>query len=283
MTAITAAAATATAPLLKHWVNKSGIGIGTISLASKENRNALSLQTLTLLHSQLTQFFVDPAVKVVVLQSEVEKVFSSGHDLREIRELQNDMSNKSCRSELEILFRLCSDTMQAIANGPKPVIAKVDGFATAAGCQLVASCDLAYASQRSLFATPGVNIGLFCSTPGVALGRNVGRKHAMEMLLTGEFITAADAERIGLLNRVILDGDADDLDAHVDKVAQLIASKSQEAIHLGKPLFAKQMESSNSLSDAYEIASAGMVDGLLGEESKEGINAFLTKRTPEWK
>lgn len=257
-------------PTLTHWVSKC---IGTISLTSKANRNALSTNTLTLLKHQLEQFFEEPAVNVIVLQSDVDNVFSSGHDLREMRRLQENGS----KGELEKLFRLCSDTMQSIVLADKPVIAKVDGVATAAGCQLVASCDLAYASDRSTFATPGVNVGLFCSTPGVALGRTVGRKHAMEMLLTGETLTAADAERIGLINRAISVGG---LDAHVNMVAESIASRSQDAIHHGKPLFFKQMEM--ELAEAYDIASTSMVDAVFGEECKEGIDAFLEKRNPEW-
>lgn len=255
---------------LKHWVRNS---IGTISLTSKANRNALSMNTLTLLKHQLQQLFADPSVNVIVVQSDVDNVFSSGHDLREMKRLQENRS----KGELDQLFRLCSDTMQSIVVGEKPVIAKVDGVATAAGCQLVASCDLAYASDRSTFATPGVNIGLFCSTPGVALGRTIGRKHAMEMLLTGKGIATADAERIGLINRAVSVGG---LDAHVNMVAEGIASRSQDAIHHGKPLFYEHMEM--RLAEAYDIASTNMVNAVLGEECEEGIDAFLEKRKPNW-
>ena len=255
---------------LKYWVSKT---IGTISLSSKPNRNALSVDTLTFLKDHLQRFFDDPAVNVIVLQSDVDNVFSSGHDLREMRRLQESRSER----ELDQLFRLCSDTMQSVVLADKPVIAKVDGVATAAGCQLVASCDLAYASDRSTFATPGVNIGLFCSTPGVAVGRTIGRKHTMEMLLTGQGITASDAERIGLINRAVSVGG---LDAHVTMVAESIASRSRDAIHHGKPLFYKHMEM--GLAEAYDITSTNMVDALLRKESMEGIDAFLEKRRPEW-
>mmetsp|Transcript_28730 Transcript_28730/g.43829 ORF Transcript_28730/g.43829 Transcript_28730/m.43829 type:complete len:272 (-) Transcript_28730:276-1091(-) len=268
-------------PLLNSFTNKS---IGTISLTSKSNRNALSCSALQELSRRFNLFLSDPSVKVIVIQSDVEGIFSSGHDLKEIHLWQtqtnegNDNNNGN-KKKLDELFRLCSQTMTDIVRCQKPVIAKIDGVATAAGCQLVASCDLAYASDRSTFATPGVNIGLFCSTPGVALGRAVGaRKHAMEMLLTGNAITAAHAEHIGLINRAV---PAKELDSYIDNLAEDIASKSQDAIRLGKPLFYEQLGCSD-LRDAYDITSNGMVRGLLGEESKEGIDSFLTKRKPKW-
>jgi len=228
-------------------------------------------------------------VKVVILQSDIENVFSSGHDLKEIQKLQmrhqtnsNDMDEDGvvARDRLRRLFELCSDTMQSISTSDTPVIAKVDGVATAAGCQLVASCDLAYASDRSIFATPGVNLGLFCSTPAVALGRSVASpKHAMEMLLTGRGIRAADAERIGLINRAVSVGE---LNARVQKIAEDVASKSRDAVKCGKPLFYRQMEL--DLSQAYDVASRAMVNDVLDrEDCREGIDAFLSKRTPTWK
>ena len=204
---------------LRHWIRN---GIGTIALANNKTRNALSLDTLEVLNNRLQQFLDDSSVNVVILQSDVDDVFSSGHDLREIQKLQmqqheeeengnqlcGEKQNMAARGRLEQLFKLCSNTMQSISMSDTPVIAKVDGIATAAGCQLVASCDLAYASDRSIFATPGVNLGLFCSTPAVALGRSVASpKHAMEMLLTGRGITASEAEKIGLINRAVSVGE----------------------------------------------------------------------------
>lgn len=271
---------------IRHWIRN---GIGTIAFANKANRNALSFQTLNVLHNQLRQFLESNQVRVVILQSDIDNVFSSGHDLREIQKLQmhhqtngNDVDEVGlvARERLQRLFDLCSDTMQSISTSDTPVIAKVDGVATAAGCQLVASCDLAYASDRSTFATPGVNLGLFCSTPAVALGRSVASpKFAMEMLLTGRGVSAADAERIGLINRAI---PVCELNAHVQKIAEDIASKSRDAIRCGKPLFYREREL--DLNQAYDVASRAMVNDVLDQEDcKEGIDAFLSKRTPTWK
>ena len=267
---------------LRHWIRN---GIGTIALANKATRNALSLNALEVLNNRLRQFLDESSVRVVILQSDVDNVFSSGHDLREMQKLQmqheeEKKQNMATRDRLEQLFQLCSNTMQSIYMSDTPVIAKVDGIATAAGCQLVASCDLAYASDRSIFATPGVNLGLFCSTPAVALGRAVASpKHAMEMLLTGREITAADAERIGLINRAVSVGE---LDAYVQRIAEDIASKSQSAIKHGKPMFYHQMDL--NLNQAYEVASRAMVDDVLNQKDcREGIDAFLSKRRPSWK
>lgn len=274
---------------LRHWIRN---GIGTVALANNKTRNALSLNTLEVLNNRLQQFLDDSSVRVVILQSDVDNVFSSGHDLREMQKLQmqheeEENGNQLCgkqimaaRDHLEQLFQLCSNTMQSISMSDTPVIAKVDGIATAAGCQLVASCDLAYASDRSIFATPGVNLGLFCSTPAVALGRTVtSPKHAMEMLLTGRGITASDAERIGLINRAVSVGE---LDGYVQSIAEDIASKSQSAIKHGKPMFYHQMEL--NVSQAYEVASRAMVDDVLDQKDcREGIDAFLSKRRPSWK
>ena len=278
---------------LRHWIRSNGIG--TIALANNKTRNALSLDTLEVLNNRLQRFLDDSSVKVVIFQSDVDNVFSSGHDLREIQKLQmqqheeEENGNQSCgekqnmaaRGRLEQLFKLCSNTMQSISMSDTPVIAKVDGIATAAGCQLVASCDLAYASDRSMFATPGVQLGLFCSTPAVALGRSVASpKHAMEMLLTGRGIRAAEAERIGLINRAVSVGE---LDARVKRIAEDIASnKSQSAIKHGKPLFYHQM--GLDLNQAYDVTSRAMVDDLLDQEDcREGIDSFLSKRKPTWK
>jgi enoyl-CoA hydratase/carnithine racemase len=180
---------------------------------------------------------------------------------------------------------LCSSVMQTVVTLKKPVIAQVEGIATAAGCQLVASCDLAYASNSAKFATPGVDIGLFCSTPAVALGRCMHRKHAMHMLLTGEMISAKEAERIGLINAVIdteeeEDGEQNLLGDEVLKIATKIASKSPNAIEIGKLIFYEQLDM--PLNAAYQLASKTMVHNMNDDEAKEGIDAFLTKRTPNW-
>ncbi|TNE82562.1 MAG: enoyl-CoA hydratase, partial [Gammaproteobacteria bacterium] len=176
------------------------------------------------------------------------------------------------------LFQQCSKVMQQIVNLPRPVIARVAGIATAAGCQLVASCDLAVAADTARFATPGVNIGLFCSTPMVALSRNVSRKHAMEMLLTGEMIGAIKAERIGLVNRVV---DEQVLDETVYSLANTIAGKSCHTLKIGKEAFYKQLEM--PLSEAYDYTSQVMADNLKADDAGEGICAFLDKRKPDWK
>jgi enoyl-CoA hydratase/carnithine racemase len=175
------------------------------------------------------------------------------------------------------LFLQCSKLMQTIVRHPKPVIAQIQGIATAAGCQLVASCDLAVASSTARFATPGVNIGLFCSTPMVALSRNVSRKHAMEMLLTGEMISASEAHRIGLVNRVVA---PDALDSETMSLAQLIATKPHGTLKIGKEAFYKQIEM--GLGDAYDYASRVMTENMLAAEAAEGIGAFVEKREPKW-
>ena len=174
-------------------------------------------------------------------------------------------------------MRQCSDMMQSIVRCPKPVIARVQGIATAAGCQLVASCDLAVAADTAKFATPGVNLGLFCSTPMVALSRNLSRKHAMEMLLIGEMQPAGRAEEIGLINKAVPE---EELDASVKQFAEKIARKSSYAIAVGKEAFYEQVE--NNLSDAYDYASDVMVRNMLAEDAEEGIGAFLSKRAPKW-
>jgi len=216
-------------------------------------------------------------IRVVIIDAN-GPVFSSGHDLNELQTTGDILSTETNTS----LMDLCSSVMQTVVTLNKPVIAQVDGIATAAGCQLVASCDLAYASKKARFATPGVDIGLFCSTPAVALGRCVHRKHAMSMLLTGDMISAETAERIGLINAVIDSDENDDKTLHdeVLKIASKIASKSPMAIEMGKPLFYNQLEM--PLDAAYQMASKTMVENLNHEEAKEGIDAFLTKRRPNW-
>jgi len=196
--------------------------------------------------------------------------FCAGHDLKELRGLPGV-------ADVEALFARCSRMMLTIARLPQPVIAKVHGLATAAGCQLVAACDLAVASETATFATPGASIGAFCSTPGVALGRAVGRKHAMEMLLTGAPITAARAHEIGLVNRVV---PAAALDAEVGALATLIASRSASAIASGKALFYRQLEL--PVDEAYAVTGQAIAGDFFTDDGKEGVDAFLGKRAPRW-
>jgi len=255
--------------LLRHAIKGH---IGTIELCNPARRNALSTSLLEQFRAAIQEMESNNAVRVVILQSQ-GSAFSSGHDLKEIQMLQTQGKYSAAKH----LFQLCSVTMASISKSPKPFIAKVNGVATAAGCQLVASCDLAYASNSSRFATPGVNIGLFCSTPAVALGRCVGRKKAMEMLLTGEMISAPTAESIGLINAAVPE---DELDGKVSDIAELIASKSPMAIRMGKPVFVKQMQ--RPLEEAYEITSEVMVRCCMEEECKIGIDAFLSKTKPSW-
>ena len=231
-------------------------------------RNALSVALMTALEAALADIAADPAIKAVVIAG-AGPAFCAGHDLREIRGLHPDAH--------AALFAQCSRLMQQIVGLRVPVIARVHGIATAAGCQLVASCDLAIAADTAQFATPGVNIGLFCSTPMVALSRAVGRKAAMEMLLTGDMIGAADAVRHGLVNRAVPDSG---LDAEVRDLAARIAAKSRTVVGLGKGAFYRQAEM--PLADAYAYASGVMVQNMAEPDAAEGIDAFLQKRAPVW-
>lgn len=245
-------------------------GITTLTLNQPERRNSLSVAMLEALSAELESVSEDAETRVVVLAA-AGKVFCAGHDLREVRE-QFDSH------EFQLtLFNLCSKVMQQIVNLPKPVIARVAGIATAAGCQLVASCDLAVAADTARFATPGVNIGLFCSTPMVALSRNVSRKHAMEMLLTGEMVDANKAERIGLVNHVV---DEQTLDETVYRLASTIAGKSSFTLKIGKEAFYRQLEM--GLADAYDYTSEVMANNMQAADAQEGICAFLEKRNPDW-
>lgn len=246
-------------------------GITTLTLNQPERRNSLSMAMLEALSEELESVSGDGNTRVVVLAA-AGQVFCAGHDLREIRE-QLDSHEFQLK-----LFNLCSKVMQQIVNLPKPVIARVAGVATAAGCQLVASCDLAVAADTARFATPGVNIGLFCSTPMVALSRNVSRKHAMEMLLTGEMVNALKAEQIGLVNRVV---DEQVLDETVYRLAATIAGKSGHTLQIGKEAFYQQLEM--GLAGAYDFTSEVMAKNLQAADAQEGICAFLDKRKPEWK
>jgi enoyl-CoA hydratase/carnithine racemase len=237
-------------------------------------RNALSEALMASLQSALDEAAQERSVRAIVLAAE-GPAFSSGHDLKEMTAHRNDADKGN--AAFAALFAQCSKLMQTIVRHPLPVIAQVQGIATAAGCQLVASCDLAVASSVARFATPGVNIGLFCSTPMVALSRNVSRKQAMEMLLTGEMISAEEARRIGLINRVV---DSEALPASAMALAQSIASKPAKTVKIGKEAFYNQLET--GLSEAYDYASQVMTENMLSAEAEEGICAFVEKREPNW-
>lgn len=245
-------------------------GVATLTLNRPGQFNALSSALIDELQSSFDRVAADATVRVVVLAAN-GRGFCAGHDLKEVRA-------KATVAEVESVFTRCSRMMTTITTLPQPVIARVHGIATAAGCQLVAACDLAVASTDATFATPGVNIGAFCSTPGVALGRTVGRKHAMEMLLTGEAIGATRACEIGLVNRVVSPGA---LDAEVEKLARCLASKSAAAIASGKQLFYRQLEL--SLGDAYDLAGHAIAGDFFTQDGKEGVDAFLGRRAPRWK
>lgn len=248
-------------------------GVLTLTLANPP-ANALSLTVLEALKIALDGAATDKSVRVIILQAS-GKLFSAGHDLKEMTAARSH-SDKG-RAFFERTMRLCADVMMAIVKNPKPVIAKVDGIATAAGCQLVASCDLAIASDHASFATPGVNIGLFCSTPMVALSRNIGRKHALEMLVTGEMIDAATAREFGLVNRVV---PREYLNQIVDKYAQAIVSKSALTLKIGKEAFYAQAEM--GLAEAYDFTVRTMVENMMARDAEEGISAFIEKRQPDW-
>jgi enoyl-CoA hydratase/carnithine racemase len=248
--------------------------VATLTLANPAARNALSLAMLEAIAQALETIAQDAAIRVVLLQAE-GPAFCAGHDLKELTSHRNDPDRG--RAFFETTMRACAAVMRKIVGQPQPVIAAVDEMATAAGCQLVASCDLAVAGPRARFCTPGVDIGLFCSTPAVALSRNIAPKQAMEMLLTGVPIGAEEALRIGLVNRVSPDGartGARSLAAH-------IAQKSPQAIRFGKKAFYAQRET--SLAEAYDLAGAVMTENMLADDAIEGIDAFLGKRAPKWR
>ncbi len=249
-------------------------GIRILSLNRPRARNALSLDLLDALSRELECAGTDPAIRVVVLTAE-GPVFSSGHDLKELSGFRNDPDHG--RERFLNTFAKASQLMERIVRLPQPVIAAVEGTATAAGCQLVASCDLAVASQAAKFATPGVNIGLFCSTPMVALSRNLSRKHAMEMLLLGETVSAEDALRFGLVNRIVPSGNAL---MEALNLAEKIAAKSPVTVRYGKRTFYEQLEM--PLSDAYTHANAVMCANMLEADAREGILAFFEKRPACW-
>ena len=248
--------------------------VALLTLNRPEARNSLSEALLAALTESFAEIATDTRVRVAVLAAN-GPAFSAGHDMKEMTARRSDPDRG--RAYFKQLMDACATMMQAIVHLPKPVIAAVQGPASAAGCQLVASCDLAVASSAAKFATPGVNIGLFCSTPMVALSRNVSRKAAMEMLLTGDLISAEDAQRIGLINRVVAPGS--ERDAAL-KLARQIASKSMLTVKIGKEAFYRQLEM--NLADAYRYTSEVMVENMLARDAEEGIGAFIEKRTPSW-
>ncbi|MHB0768137.1 enoyl-CoA hydratase [Bradyrhizobium sp. 5.13L] len=249
--------------------------IAILTLNRPAARNSLSEAMIAGLHAELNEIRDDKAVRGVVIAAN-GPAFSAGHDMKELTARRADPDRG--RAFFAEMMNACSAMMQAIVQLPKPVVAAVQGIATAAGCQLVASCDLAIASEAASFATPGVDIGLFCSTPMVALSRNVPRKQAMEMLLTGEPIPAARAREIGLINRVVAAGT--ERDAAI-ALAQKVALKSAYTIRLGKEAFYRQAEM--SLADAYRYAAEVMTENMMASDAEEGIGAFIEKRTPTWR
>jgi enoyl-CoA hydratase/carnithine racemase len=245
--------------------------VATLTLNRPDKFNALSVGLLTALQDQLETIGRDASIRVVILAG-AGKAFCTGHDLKEVREHPG-------RQAVQALFEQCSRVMLTMTRIPQPVIARVHGVATAAGCQLVATCDLAVAAEDARFAVSGVNLGLFCSTPMVAISRNLPRKQAMEMLLTGSFIDAPTALRYGLVNRVV---PQDQLESATAELANTVASKSPAAIALGKGLFYRQLEA--SLQAAYELASETMTCNMLTEDAQAGIDAFIAKQpSPPWR
>ncbi len=245
-------------------------GISVITINEPKTYNSLSFKNLNDLIKVFKKLDKDKKVKVIILEG-AGKGFSAGHNLREVKNLKR-------KNRYQKLFNLCSKLMLQIVEGRIPVIAKVHGAAYAAGCQLVASCDLAYSSKEALFATPGVNIGLFCSTPMVAVSRKINRKPMMKMLLTGEPIKASYAKEIGLINDYFT---RSNLDREVLKVAKKISKKSNLSIKIGKQAFYKQLEM--PLKKAYQYTSKMMTINMMAMDAQEGISAFLEKRKPKWK
>ena len=250
-------------------------GILRLLLDDPKNKNALSDQMMIQLKEQLCKASSNDSIKVIIIAA-VGDVFCSGHNLKDITDARSNEDDG--KSYFLDLFNLCSSLMQMIICCSKPVIAEINGIATAAGCQLVASCDLAIASNSSKFATPGVNIGLFCSTPMVALSRNLSKKEAMKMLLTGEMIDAVEAKRVSLINIHV---PSEKLKDEVLSIAHKISSKSLATLKIGKEAFYKQYEM--SLSDAYEFTAKVMTENSLADDAKEGIASFLEKREAVWK
>ena len=245
-------------------------GLTTLTLNRPGQFNSLSKDMLTALQAELDAIAGNEAVRVVVIAG-AGKAFCAGHDLKEMR------ANHS-KEFMQALFRQCGELMLAITRMPQPVIARVHGIATAAGCQLVAMCDLAVAADVAKFAVSGINVGLFCSTPAVGLARNLGRKAALEMLLTGDFIDAMEAKSKGLVNRVV---PADALDAEIERLAGSILAKSAIAVRMGKGMFYKQLEM--GLVDAYAYAGGVMACNMMSDDAGEGIDAFMQRRPPVYR
>jgi enoyl-CoA hydratase/carnithine racemase len=260
----------APSPLLRETVGS----IAVLTLASPATRNALSEAMISELHETLDTIRDDKSIRAVVITAQ-GSVYSSGHDLKELTARRADADGG--RAYFSHMMKACSDMMQAIVRMPKPVVAAVQGIATAAGCQLVATCDLAVASEQATFGTPGIDIGLFCSTPMVALSRNVPRKHAMHMLLTGDHVSAQRAYELGLVNSVVPAGS--ERDAAID-LANRIAVKSAYTLKIGKEAFYRQAEM--NLADAYTYAAQVMAENMMARDAQEGIGAFIEKRDPKW-
>ena len=258
--------------ILKTSLNDDGIY--RLILNNPANQNVLSEKMMSNMQDALEESINNRKIRVVIISAE-GPTFSAGHDLKELTKGRQN-SDKG-KSYFKTIMKNCSKLMQTIVNNPKPIIAEINGVATAAGCQLVASCDLAYASSLSKFATPGVNIGLFCSTPMVAVSRNISNKHSMEMLLAGDLISADEAETIGLINKSIA---APLLKAKTLEIAKKISKKSALTLKIGKEAFYKQINM--NLSDAYDYASNVMVENMLKLDAEEGIEAFINKRKPNW-
>jgi enoyl-CoA hydratase/carnithine racemase len=271
MTSQTARAAEPPLPIL---LNEMQGSIAVLTLNRPAARNSLSEGLIAELHATLNDIGDDAIVRAVVIAAN-GPAFSAGHDMKELTARRSDADGG--RAYFAEIMNACSAMMQAIVQLPKPVVAAVQGVATAAGCQLVASCDLAVASEAASFATPGVDIGLFCSTPMVALSRNIPRKQAMEMLLTGEPVSATTARDIGLVNRVVTAGT--ERDAAI-ALAQKVALKSAYTVKLGKAAFYRQAEM--SLADAYRYAAEVMTENMMARDAEEGIGAFIEKREPKW-
>jgi len=245
-------------------------GVTTLTLNRPTQFNSLSQALIGELQAQLDAIARDSAVRVVVIAG-AGKAFCAGHDLKEMR-------SDPGKAFQQQVFRQCGRMMTTLTELPQPVIARVHGIATAAGCQLVSMCDLAVAAEGARFAVSGINLGLFCSTPGVGLSRNIQRKQAFEMLVTGDFIDAETARQRGLVNRVVA---ADQLDAEVRKLTDSICAKSAVAVAMGKQLFYRQLEM--GLDGAYQLASETMACNMMAEDAREGIDAFIEKRKPVWK
>ncbi len=244
-------------------------GVATLTLNRPQAFNALSEGLIEAVQAALQRVAADGTAKVLVLAA-AGRAFCAGHDLKEMRA-------EPAQAYYERLFEQCGRMMMAVQQLPVPVVARVQGIATAAGCQLVAMCDLAVASRDAKFAVSGVNLGLFCSTPSVALSRNLGRKAAFEMLVTGDFISADEARERGLVNRVV---DAAELDAEVARLVDRIAAKPRVALAMGKALFYRQLE--GGIAAAYEDAARTMACNMMDESALEGVQAFIDKRPPRW-